>query len=839
MTVKLLRKKFAFSENSIMFASEIKNGDYLGYSFFLILISKPPLKNHPILVRANALRQDPVRTNSETSNHKEMKSNSTFLCKMVLCAILLSPLPSLAQFTPGLPGLFGIDGDVLSGQAQNITGPSSQGSFDWFRKSGSGPNIGYGVIDTTGTYIYNIPIALGQNMAFNRGMKYSRYSAVNGFLLLDARYARDEFGYSGASGQRDFTTYTSGSKNGDDPTTWITTPNGSTVADKADIIDTYIHMRRDGTVINNTNPSPLILALAANTVGNTGERYIDFELFRERVVYNTTSGVFSNSGPTATGGHSVWQFNANGSLKELGDMTVAFAFGTAGVSNISVYIWVPHSVYSSMLPTGFNFVAGEFYGGTYGYAKIVPKPSTPFRTWASVSSSNTQSPPWGTNSKALGGSPTGYASTQYAANDFAEVALDLTSLGIDPALSTGGNSCNPPFTRVMAKTRSSDQFTSALQDFTGPYEFLDAPQVPVQIATPANLKCNVPTVTLSPAIVVSGAVYVWSTTTGNIVSNPNATSVVVDKAGIYFLTGSIVAGCPTNTDSTTVNADYFKPVASASVLGIIDPMNPLSTVTLLGGDVNLSNYSTPYGGSAGLTWKWTGPNNYVANVRNPTANSIGYYSLELTETRNGCKDTAITVVANAGPLPVKYLSFDAVVNNKTVLLKWLTTQEVNNSHFEVERSFDMSSFNTIGIVLDGFINGTNKSYQFKDNSNELVGRSVVYYRLKQFDIDGKFTYSKVIAVRLQAKADVVMQVSPNPFSENLNVRFSSAESGAAQIRIVNSTGQTMLSKQALISKGYNNIQVEGLSGLATGMYVAQLIMNGTIIDNQRVIKNAF
>ncbi len=43
MTVKLRCKKFAFSENCIMFASEIKNDDYLGYSFFLTLISKTPL----------------------------------------------------------------------------------------------------------------------------------------------------------------------------------------------------------------------------------------------------------------------------------------------------------------------------------------------------------------------------------------------------------------------------------------------------------------------------------------------------------------------------------------------------------------------------------------------------------------------------------------------------------------------------------------------------------------------------------------------------------------------------------------------------------------------------
>jgi len=190
------------------------------------------------------------------------------------------------------------------------------------------------------------------------------------------------------------------------------------------------------------------------------------------------------------------------------------------------------------------------------------------------------------------------------------------------------------------------------------------------------------------------------------------------------------------------------------------------------------------------------------------------------------------------PLPLKYLSFDAVVSDNKVMLNWVTTQEVNTSHFEVERSFDMNTFSTIGMVLDGFtINNTDKSYQFRDNSPELQGRSVAYYRLKQFDIDGKVTYSKVLAVRLQAKANVVMQVSPNPFIENLTVRFNSTENGVAQIRISSMTGQTMLSKQSTISKGYNNLQIDGLNRLAAGMYVAQLVLNGTVIDNQKVIKN--
>ena len=95
----------------------------------------------------------------------------------------------------------------------------------------------------------------------------------------------------------------------------------------------------------------------------------------------------------------------------------------------------------------------------------------------------------------------------------------------------------------------------------------------------------------------------------------------------------------------------------------------------------------------------------------------------------------------------------------------------------------------------------------------------------------------MIAVRLQAKTGMVMQASPNPFTDNLNIRFNSTENGNADIRILNLAGQTMLSKQSTISKGYNNLQIDGLSKLTVGMYFAQLVINGAVIDNQKVIKN--
>ena len=192
----------------------------------------------------------------------------------------------------------------------------------------------------------------------------------------------------------------------------------------------------------------------------------------------------------------------------------------------------------------------------------------------------------------------------------------------------------------------------------------------------------------------------------------------------------------------------------------------------------------------------------------------------------------------AATLPVKYLSFDAVASGKAVNLKWVTAWEMNNSHFEVERSFDRSNFKTIAVVLDGFTGADNsRNYQCRDNSAELQGRSIIYYRLKQIDLDGNINYSIILAVRMETKTDAVMQVSPNPFVKDITVRFSATVDGNAEIRIMNVFGQTMMTKSATYEQGYNNIQVGNLTKLATGTYVVQLVIDGKIIESQRIIKN--
>jgi Secretion system C-terminal sorting domain len=192
--------------------------------------------------------------------------------------------------------------------------------------------------------------------------------------------------------------------------------------------------------------------------------------------------------------------------------------------------------------------------------------------------------------------------------------------------------------------------------------------------------------------------------------------------------------------------------------------------------------------------------------------------------------------APATVLPVKYYSFNAVVVDKTVALNWKTAEEVNHSHFDVERSIDGKIFSKIAIVQKGTTNGNTKNYDYNDDLNGLQNNSVLYYRLKQINVDGSFSYSAIQVVRLKSNTNVVMQVSPNPFVEKLVVRFTSTEKANAEIRITNLNGATVVAKQITVGKGYNNINVDGLINLSSGIYVASLMVNGKVIETQKIVK---
>jgi hypothetical protein len=95
------------------------------------------------------------------------------------------------------------------------------------------------------------------------------------------------------------------------------------------------------------------------------------------------------------------------------------------------------------------------------------------------------------------------------------------------------------------------------------------------------------------------------------------------------------------------------------------------------------------------------------------------------------------------PLPIKWGYVTAQLQNAQTLVSWATVQEINSSYFEIERSTDGIRFEKIAIVKAAGNSETVKNYEFKDEKL-LFGFN--YYRIKQVDVDGRFTYSVTVKV---------------------------------------------------------------------------------------------
>ncbi len=123
----------------------------------------------------------------------------------------------------------------------------------------------------------------------------------------------------------------------------------------------------------------------------------------------------------------------------------------------------------------------------------------------------------------------------------------------------------------------------------------------------------------------------------------------------------------------------------------------------------------------------------------------------------------------AGPLPVTWLYFRGNTVVKDNILDWATATEQNSRQFDVERSLNGSSFNRIGVVNAVGNSSQVSTYQYKDFNIDKLNSNVMYYRLKQIDINGKFNYSNIIRLNYNAKQNVQTVVYPNPTQGTITI----------------------------------------------------------------------
>lgn len=720
-----------------------------------------------------------------------------------------------AQFTAGTPAIFGIDGDIYP-DLKNSGSTSAPGTHDWFSTK---KNPGIGLFDVSDSIQLRNNILASGNYTFARRMRFDEYSVRDNYLLIDGMYTRD---YVGNNKALDKTVFLTGNqvnnKNAQDPSTWVTNPSGDVVPSKADIIDAFIHLRRDGTSILSSNPSHLIVTVASSVLATGGDHHIDFELFKNELDYTQATGTFNAMGPAATGGRNIWEFNADGSVKNFGELSISFSFNNTTVTDIAIYIWVSAATFNNKnAPQSFSFT-NDWNASTtnplYGYARIIPKSGiTP--SWASVNNMITDAPVFGTYSKDIGDQGSNYFSTKYSVGQFAEAAVDLTEMGVDPALGSGMNKCSAPYKRVLIKTRSSSSFSSALQDFAGPFAFFDAPFIPAEIATPANIGCNKAPVQISALNNINGAVYTWTTTDGNILSGNNDAVITVDKPGTYNLTTSIYEGCGPSHSSVTIYEDFIQPTASAITSGVLMEENS-DPVMLIGGDEAQSNTITPYGGSSGLLWNWTGPNDFTSSLKNVETIIEGEYRLVITELRNGCTDTAFVTVLKKSLLPMILRSFTGSVDDGKTNLKWIVDENHTGEYFEIQQSSDGKNFASIYTVLASEKRGAESySWSFENKS------TAPYYRLLIVNKNNTRSYSKIIQVGVGAFEQEKLQVLQNPVSSMLRFNYQSASTDNYIVTVYDVRGIKLMQSAQLFNKGMNYVSLPA-DKLSSGHYYLEV-----------------
>ncbi len=149
----------------------------------------------------------------------------------------------------------------------------------------------------------------------------------------------------------------------------------------------------------------------------------------------------------------------------------------------------------------------------------------------------------------------------------------------------------------------------------------------------------------------------------------------------------------------------------------------------------------------------------------------------------------VHIHAAQGALPVEWVDFQAEYNKQNDIneLTWTTKSEVNNDHFDIERSFEGSGFEKIGKV-DGLGNSSaSVDYSFIDKHIPLDGNYV--YRLKQVDTDGRENYSKPAAVQVSRSKSVKTGIFPNPATDIIHCQVDAYDGAKISIDIFNSLGQ--------------------------------------------------
>lgn len=245
---------------------------------------------------------------------------------------------------------------------------------------------------------------------------------------------------------------------------------------------------------------------------------------------------------------------------------------------------------------------------------------------------------------------------------------------------------------------------------------------------------------------------------------------------------------------------------------------------------------------SGLTISGTGPIQFrlmidedgdgdftTGTVRYYTPFSFGGGIINLTGVTLNNNEVFTFITQAAGVLlPVTWKNFSARQVNNDVRLDWKVENNANASHYEIEHSSDGTNFEKIATVSNTV---TDVAYEFLHRG---VLSGAHFYRIRQFDFDGKNTYSKIVSVTIKTP-DFITYILNNPvLSSSADVVIKAAKPGMALIELWSANGAKLNTKQQAITPGSTVVPVD-MRSVQPGNYLIRLTV-GNIVQTVQFVK---
>lgn len=167
--------------------------------------------------------------------------------------------------------------------------------------------------------------------------------------------------------------------------------------------------------------------------------------------------------------------------------------------------------------------------------------------------------------------------------------------------------------------------------------------------------------------------------------------------------------------------------------------------------------------------------------------------------------------------PVELLYFDGWNEGKVNVLKWETETEINNDHFILEKSQDGRTFEFLTKIAGQGTTTKATIYQFEDKN---IQNGTVYYRLKQVDLDGTFTYSPIVSIQ-NNDGQTTAAFFPNPCKNQFFCTLNAGVSETILIEVVDQTGKIIFQKETIVEAGFQKIEMN-FTDLPNGVHVVRL-----------------